>query len=128
MIKLAFANSIKGIDKLIEVLPQEYQFWDKFNFILILDYECDYDYIEEKYFSTMNIVVTDDDDKYKIKLTLKQVYGEIKFEVGKGPLQSLDIIEKKSLGYESDSRFHVYDYENDDFSIWCNEIEAEIIR
>lgn len=124
MIKLAFANSIKGIDKLIEVLPQEYQFWDKFNFILILDY----DYIEEKYFSTMNIVVTDDDDKYKIKLTLKQVYGEIKFEVGKGPLQSLDIIDKKSLGYESDSRFHVYDYENDDFSIWCNEIEAEIIR
>ena len=39
-------------------------------FILILDYECDYDYIEEKYFSTMNIVVTDDDDKKVVGVIL----------------------------------------------------------
>lgn len=124
---MAFSKTIKGVERLIEALPEEYHYWNKFGIIMKFDYEQYYDYVEEMYFANVYMIVTDSDEKYKIGITLKKVYGNIKYTLNTYGLSGFDISDMKSFGYESTARYHIFDFENDAFNIWCNDLEVKLL-
>lgn len=117
---------IKGMDQLIQELPQQYRYLPLFGNILKLEYLKEFDY--EKWVDIYNIrlLVADEAELYKIRIFMKNVHGSISFSVSEA-LSGFSICDMQEDGYEQDTRFRVYDYENGDFSIYCEDIEVALL-
>lgn len=120
-------QNIKGINHLIHNLPQEYRSFHLFGNILKI--ECTKVFDDDKYEDVYNInlLITDENELYKIQLSLKNAHGDISFTVSE-PLSGLAIYDMTEYGYEQDSRFRVYDFENGDFSIYCEDIGVALLK
>ena len=85
-----------------------------------------FDYNKNKDIYNISLFITDENERYKIHLFLKNAHGDISFTVSE-PLSGLAIQDMTGYGYEQDSRFRVYDFENGNFSIYCEDIEVELL-
>lgn len=120
-------NRINGMQKLIQDLPEEYRYWHLFGNILELEYKKTFDYEEWLDVYNVNLLVTDDMEQYCINILLKNVSGEISFGIA-NRISGFSIKDMKMDGYENNSRFHIYDFENGDFSIYCEDIVVKMLN
>ena len=120
-------SGIKGMDALLEKLPREYQNWLCFGHILKFEYKeiFDYENWENRYHA--ELILSDDSETYKIRLLLKHINGEFSIRV-REDIGGLNIAAATESGYESSSRFRVYDFEDNAISIYCEEIEATLLE
>ena len=122
-----YLKRIQGIENVIEKLPQQFRCWYKFGNIMKLEYEKCFDYERWQDINNVNMIVTDDEGKYKIKLVLINARGELGFTIG-NKISGFAIKDMKMDGYENEAGFHVYDYENGELSIYCEEIDVVLIN
>lgn len=120
-------SGIKGMDALLEKLPREYQNWLCFGHILKFEYKeiFDYENWENRYHA--ELILSDDSETYKVRLLLKHINGEFSIRV-REDIGGLNIAATTESGYESSSRFRVYDFEDNAISIYCEEIEATLLE
>lgn len=118
---------INGMEQLIQDLPEEYRYFPLFGNILKFEYTKTFDYETWADIYNVNLVVTDDAEQYKIQLFLKNVHGNISFSISE-PLSGFTICDMTENGYEPIARFRVYDFENGDFSIYCEDIEVALLN
>ena len=117
---------IKGMSQLIQELPEGYRYLPLFGNILKLEYMKEFDY--EKWTDVYNarLLVADETESYKIQINMKNVHGSISFNVSEA-LAGFSICDMQEEEYEQDTRFHRYDFENGDFSIYCEDIEVALL-
>lgn len=123
------SKRIKGVDILLERLPEKYHSWSKFDYILELHFEKAFDY--EKYFeiiSCIRLVLTDRDGLYKIRMTLKNAYGDVGFNVFDSCFGGLAIKDISESCWDNRLHFVIKGFENDSFEVYCDEIEVELIE
>lgn len=123
---MAHLKCIKGMSQLIQELPESYRYLPLFGKILKLDYRKEFDF--EKWTDVYNaeLLIADEAESYKILIHMKNVHGSISFNVSEA-LAGFSISDMQEDGYEQDTRFHVYDFENGDFSIYCEDIEVALL-
>ena len=125
------SKRIKGINLLLERLPKEYHHWHLFGGnILKLTYEKIFDYEENfKEIARITLILSDKDSRYKIKLVLSNVIGNVHFDISNGFFSGLAIEDKKDLGFENENCFVLTSFEQDiSFNIRCESISAELIN
>lgn len=120
-------RNIKGMEQIFQSLPEEYRYLPYFGSVLKLECEKAFDYERWQDVYNVNLLLSDETELYKIQLYLKNVHGSISFNVSE-LLSGLTICDMKEYGYEPDCRYRVYDYENRDFSIYCEDIEAALLK
>lgn len=118
---------LKGMDELIQKLPAQYQHLPLFGNILELEYWKEFDCEKWADINNMRLLIADEAELYKIQISLKNVHGSISFNVTE-TLSGFSICDMQEDGYEQDSRYHVYDFENGDFSIYCEDIEVALLK
>lgn len=116
---------IKGMEKLIQELPAQYRYLPLFGNILKLEYLKEFDCEKWTDIYNMKLLLADETELYKIQLFMKNVHGNIFFSVSE-PLSGFSICDMQEHGYEQDTRYRVYDFENGDFSIYCEDIEVAL--
>lgn len=117
---------INGLAEVIENLPQQLRVWYKFGNIIKFEYEKCFDYERWKDVSDIKLTVTDDEEKYKIQMILKNVSGELGFTIG-NKISGLAIKDMKMDGYENNAGFRIYDFEEGELSIYCEEIKVRLL-
>ena len=120
-------RNIKGMEQLFQSLPEEYRYLPYFGNILKLECEKTFDYEKWQNVYNVNLLLSDEAELYKIQLYLKNVHGDISFRVSES-LSGLAICDMKEYGYEPVCRFRVYDFENGDFSLYCEDIEVALVK
>jgi hypothetical protein len=120
-------NGIMGMDALLEKLPREYQNWFCFGHILKFEYKEIFDYENWDTRYNAELILSNDSETYKIRLLLKHISGEFTIRVTED-IVGLNIRNLTGSGLESCNHFHIYDFENDAVSIYCEEIEAELLE
>ena len=120
-------RNIKGMEKLIQDVPKEYRYLPFFGNILKFVCERVFDYEKWENVYNINLLMSDEDESYKIQFLLKNVHGDISFKISE-PLSGFAICDMKEYGYEQDCRFRVYDFENGDFSVYCEDIEVVLLK
>lgn len=118
-------KQIKGMPQLVQSLPKEYRSFSLFTILLRLEYEKDFDYENWTDIYHVKLLVSDVDERYKILILLKNVHGTVSFMAG-GPLSGFAISDMREYGFERSQRFYVYDYENRDLCIHCEDIEVAL--
>lgn len=123
-------RSIHGMDEVLEKLPRGLQYFYRFGGnIESLNYEKKFD--DEKYFeeiSIINMVLADHSGKYKIRLKLFNVVGEIAFDMLNGFCAGFTVEDNADKGYETDKRYRVTSAEQDiSFEIFCEDISIESV-
>ena len=120
-----FSSNIEGMDNLCLRIPSELQSWDRFGRILELYYFSQIsDYGQEV--NCLDILLSDCQSRFKIKLHLYNVHGKVAFNINNGFFSGLTIDDLSGNGYEKDNRFHLYSYEMDiDPDIYCEAISVE---
>lgn len=61
-------NRIKGMKKVLEILPDEYRYWHIFGTILKLEYEKSFDYEQWREIYNIKLLVTDNINRFEISL------------------------------------------------------------
>lgn len=120
-------SGIIGIKELLDDLPGEIQSWHHFGNIVEFKFYKIYDY--EKWYERYDaeIILSDQDEKFKIQLKLKNVTGDIKLHISQS-IAGLNIRNlRKECGFEQGAGFHLGDFENEDISVYCEEIEAKLL-
>lgn len=125
-----FSNNIEGIEVLKEQLPDELQCWHKFGHnILELSYKHIFDY--DKYFDyikCVELLLTDSQNRYKIKMFLYNVTGDLSFNMFNGFYSGFAIEDCHYAEYESTCRFCIFSFEQDiDFTLYCEKIKVELL-
>ena len=124
------SDNIEGIEALKKGLPAELQHWhilgnhvEELHYRHILNDEC------SDIICCMEMILTDPQYKYSVKLFLYNVIGEISLDMVNGFWSGLAIDDLSDTGAEKHSRFHIYSFEQDiDFSLYCEKIKAELIK
>lgn len=120
---MKYSGRIKGVDVLLERLPEKYHHWCDFGRIL----ELHFDY--EKYSEVIpciRLVLTDYDNIYRIGMTLFNVSGEVNFNITNGFYSGLEITDYHNNGCKNN--FLLSSFEQDiDFHIYCESIEVELL-
>lgn len=124
---MEYLRNIKGMEQLFQSLPEEYRYLPYFGNILKLECEKTFDYEKWQNVYNVNLLLSDEAELYKIQLYLKNVHGDISFRVSES-LSGLAICDMKEYGYEPVCRFRVYDFENGDFSLYCEDIEVALVK
>lgn len=111
-------------------LPPELQYWHQFGHnILKLSYKSIFDY--DKYFDyikCIELLLTDSEGRYKIKMLLYNVSGDLSFDICNGFYSGFNIDDCSDMGYESDCRFRLNSFEQDiDFTLYCEKIKVELL-
>lgn len=118
---------IKGMNQLIQELPEPYRYLPLFGNILKLEYSREFDYEKWTDIHNVRLLVTDEAELYKIQIFMKNVHGSISYNISEA-LSGFSICDMQEEGYEQDTRFRVYDFENGDFSIYCEDIEVALLK
>lgn len=106
------------------------QYWHKFgNNIFELNYKQVFDY--DKYFDyikCVELLLTDSESRYKIKMFLYNVTGDLSFNMFNGFYSGFAIEDYSDMGYESIYRFCIFSFEQDiDFTLYCEKIKVELL-
>lgn len=121
-------DHIEGIDTLRKKLPDELQYWHKFGNISELHYKRIFD---EEYCDDIPcivLVLTEHQYRYRIRLSLFNVSGELTFDMVNGFYSGFTIDDRSSSGYERHCRFCITSFEQDiEFMIFCERITAELV-
>lgn len=120
-------RNIKEMEQIFQSLPEEYRYLPFFGNILKFEYEKAFDYEKWQDVHNVNLLLSDEAELHKIQLYLKNVHGDISFRVSES-LSGLAICDMKEYGYEPVCRFRVYDFENGDFSLYCEDIEVALVK
>lgn len=115
------------MEKLIQDVPKEYRYLPFFGNIFKFICERVFDYEKWENVYNINLLMSDEDESYKIQFLLKNVHGDISFKISE-PLSGFAICDMKEYGYEQDCRFRVYDFENGAFSVYCEDIEVVLLK
>lgn len=89
------------MEKLIQDLPEEYRYLPFFGNILKFVCEKVFNYEKWEDVYNINLLISDEDELYKIQFILKNVHGDISFTVSE-PLSGFAICDMKEYGYEQD--------------------------
>lgn len=122
---------IKGIEVLLQKLPKEYQYWHMFGHIVSLNFERSFDYESTfKEVACITMILTDANEKYKIKMCLTDVSGNVNFDVVNGFFSGLHIEDNSyNDGWEKEKAFVLESFEQDiEFMIFCDSICVELIE
>ena len=123
-------TGIHGMDKVLEKLPDDLQYFYKFGSnIESLNYEKKFDY-ENSFdeISVIGMILADNSGKYRIKLELFNVTGEIAFDMLNGFFLGFTIEDNFDLGYESIKRYRIASAEQDiSFEVFCEDISIELL-
>lgn len=92
---------IRGCKQLLERLPEEYQHWHLFGDIKELHYEMQFD-DEEKFEEVccLSMILSDREERYRIRLALKDISGNISFDTVNGFCGGLAIEDRSEFGWE----------------------------
>lgn len=127
------STRIKGMSLLLKKLPKEYHHWYLFGTILKLNYEKVFDY-ENKFQEVycIDMILTDREYKYKIKVELMDVMGDVSFNITNGFFSGWTIEDKLDdyikNGYAIERCFLITSYEQDiSFEFWCESISVELL-
>lgn len=115
------------MDSVIQELPAQYRYLPLFGNILKLEYLKEFDYEEWTDIYNISLLVADEAELYKIQIFMKNVHGSISFNVSE-VLSGFSICDMQEDGYEQNTRYRVYDFENGDFSIYCEDIEVALLK
>ena len=118
---------IKGMDRLIQELPTQYRYPPLFGNILKLEYLKEFDYEKWTDLYNVRLLVADEAELYKIQIFMKNVHGSLSFNISEA-LSGFSICDMQEDGYEQDTRYHIYDFENGDFSVYCEDIEVALLK
>ncbi len=123
-----FSDKIEGIEKLKAVIPEDMQHWYLFGRHLSeLHFRSDYDKYGDE-IRCIDMLFTDSEERYRIKLCLYNVVGQIGFDVVNGFFSGLEIEYVWDWGYEKGRNFHIYSAEQDiEIGMYCERITAEIL-
>jgi len=120
---------IDGMEKLIESLPDEYRHWHIFS--RIISFGFDWEYAPEKSFEEIPcicMVLSDRDERFKIKLLLTNAHGNVNFSIANGFCGGISVTDGSDCGFESENRFRLTGIEQDcDFDVFCENISVELI-
>lgn len=121
-------NYIEGIDELKNRIPAQFQYWHKISKVLELNYlinaidefYCDYTNI-------MTLLISDNKEQYKIKLTLYNINGDLNFDMASG-LGCGFIIDELSNS-DNEKNYHLYSTEQDiQFDLYCEKIRVVLLQ
>ena len=121
-------EAIEGMELLYRTLPPDLQHWHCFGKILSLTYGTRFDESRLEEIPVLSMLLTHQQGKYRIRLTLYNISGTVSFDVANGFFSGLTIDDLSNCGYEADSRFRVSSLEQDlDFKMYCARIRAELL-
>lgn len=121
-------EAIEGMKLLYRTLPPDLQHWHCFGKILSLTYGTRFDESRLEEIPVLSLLLTHQQGKYRIRLTLYNISGTVSFDATNGFFSGLTIEDRSGCGYEADSRFRVSSLEQDlDFTIYCARIRAELL-
>lgn len=121
-------NYIEGIDALRKEIPDELQYWHKFGNISELHFKHVFDEAYCGYIGCVELLLTDIQNRYVIRLFLFNVSGELRFDLNNGFYCGLTIDDCSELGYEKNCRFRISSFEQDvEFTIYCERMKAELV-
>lgn len=121
-------EAIEGMELLYRTLPPDLQHWHCFGKILSLTYGTRFDESRLEEIPVLSMLLTHQQGKYRIRLTLYNISGTVSFDVANGFFSGLTIDDFANCSYEADSRFRVSSLEQDlDFTIYCARIRAELL-
>ena len=135
-----FSRNIEGIEILKKRLPEELQHWYKFSnvlevhywseFINILPhYRNDFDDLYRDDVACMELLLTDRQHEYVIKMCLFNVTGLVSFDILNGFWSGLTIDDCYDWGYEKHCNFRISSFEQDIyFEFYCESIKVELFN
>lgn len=124
-----FSNNIEGIEILKKQLPHELQYWHKFGRnILELHYKKFFDDKYCDYIGCIELLLTDIQYRYTIKMSLHNVTGLVSFDILNGFWSGFTIDDCSDWGYENHCRFRISSFEQDiEFAFYCERIKVELL-
>lgn len=122
-----YTDSIEGMKELEKELPEELQFWHKFGTIISLHYDHIWSADFSEYINYIELVLTDAQNRYTVKLSLYRVIGLLSFDMLNGFFTGFTIEDCSDWGYERQCRFRISSLEQDiEFEIYCEEIKVKL--
>jgi len=106
------SDNIEGIGILRSEIPSELQSWHKFGRIIEAHFAHDIDEFGQD-ISNLDLLLSDADKRYFIKMHLYNVRGKLSFDTHNGFASGLDIEDLSSTGCEKENRFHIFSLEMD---------------
>lgn len=120
-------SGITGIETILEKLPEGLRQWYRFGNILDFRYYKVFDYENWSDRYDAELVLTDDSEAYHIRMHLKNIVGSVTLYPGR-KISGLEITNmRQNCGYESGSRYLINDFESNEISIYCEDIEVSMI-
>lgn len=117
-------SGITGIETILEKLPEGLRQWYHFGNILDFRYYRVFDDKNWQDRYDAELVLTDDSEAYHIRMHLKNIAGSVTLYPGR-KISGLEITNMcQSCGFESSSRYQISDFESNEISIYCEEIEV----
>ncbi len=120
---------IDGLDNLMDKLPEDYHFWHRFGHnILELKFSKEFDYEEEfDYLNNIEMILADCNEKYKIRMKLKNVYGLMSFDIMNGFFSGFQI--EYLENNDKFCRYRLSSFEQDIyFEVYCQKISVQLIE
>lgn len=124
-----YLKYVDGLDTLMKKLPENYHSWHRFGHnILKLKFAKEFDYEEEfDYVNNIEMILASYDEKYKIRMKLKNVYGLVSFDIMNGFFSGFQI--EYLEGNEKFCRYRLSSFEQDIyFEMYCQKISVELIE
>ena len=123
-----FLDKIEGIEKIKSKIPYELQYFHKFGNILKLNYEQILDENSYEYINCIEVFLTDDLNRYTIKIFLYNVRGDLSFNIANGFYSGLQIEDLSERGFEKTNKFCISSFEQDNNCLlYCEYIKIELI-
>ncbi len=125
---MRYLKYVDGLDNLLKKLPENYCSWQHFGTVLELKFAKEFDYEEEfDYIRNIDMVLESYDEKYKIRMKLKKVYGLVSFDVFNGFYSGFQI--EYLENNEKCCRYRLSSFEQDIyFEIYCQKISVQLIE
>lgn len=124
-----YSDNIEGIDILQKEIPNELQDWHKFGNILEMHYYkhiFNEDYCD--YICCIELLLSDIQNRYTIKVFLFNVTGELSFDMNNGFYGGLLIEDCSDWGYGKECRYRISSYGDIEFEIYCEKVKVELVR
>lgn len=126
---MRYLKYVDGLDTLLKKLPENYHSWHRFGHnILELKFAKEFDYEEEfDYVNNIEMILEDCNEKYRIRMKLKKVYGLVSFDVFNGFYSGFQI--EYLEDNEKFCRYRLSSFEQDIyFEMYCQKISVELIE
>lgn len=119
-------KNIVGIKELLKKLPEHYHSWHHFGNVLEFKFAKEFDYEDEfDYVRNIEMVLESYDEKYRIRMKLKDVNGLVSFDVMNGFFSGFQIEYHEQ--YER-WKYELSSFEQDIyFELYCAKIYVELI-